>query len=353
MRPGTPLIRTITEAVSDAPYVAVMLSAQALQSSWVEEELKQAMSHEFHTKQIKVIPCLLEDCEVPLFLKDRLRCDFRKDDFKGVVELLSGLYPQKHIITIKIDPENPLRLDEEQLRSDLEHKFLYSTDIQELLFIFDVHMLAELDELWKSQETQKEEALIQRSIAKLLLPNLAFALTHAANLQQEYHGKSATTVDRILAVMRSCSFLVLRDFWKCVTKSTQLDDLTAISGSLVTKKLDEAGLTASKQEVAAKAFSCHISELLDLGLQGCDDVGGLQLWVPRVEIQGDTLRCLERKQFPLLPDSEISSYKWMKYFVPGIVWDRVWMCSRSGEYLSKVAKKFSVHKKDYVHVGFS
>ncbi len=353
MRPGTSLIRTITEAISDAPYVAVMLSAEALQSTWVEEELKQAMSHEFHTEQTKVIPCLLEDCEVPLLLKDKLRCDFRKDDFKGVVELLSGLHSKKHIITIKIDPENPLRLDEGQLRLDLEHIFQCSTGIQELICIFEVSLLAELDELWKSQETQAEEALAQRSIAKLLLPNLAFALTHAANLQQEYHGKSATTVDSILTGIQSCSFLVLRDFWKYVTMSTKLDELTAVSGNLVSKKLNEAGLTASKQEVIAKAFSCHISELLDLGLQGCNDVGGLQLWVPKVAIQKDTLRCMERKQFPLSPNSEIFRYSWMKYFVPGIVWDHVRMYSCRGEYLSKVAKKFSVHKEDYVHVGFS
>jgi hypothetical protein len=61
----------------------------ALKSKWVKEEINQALIEESKQKGIVILPILIDDCEVPPLLNDRIFADFRKDFQSGLKQILS------------------------------------------------------------------------------------------------------------------------------------------------------------------------------------------------------------------------------------------------------------------------
>lgn len=76
LKVGDSLIQKISEAIEKTEYVAVVLSHNSVASPWVQKELSIAMTQEIAGKKVKVLPILLEKCEIPEFLKDKLYADF-------------------------------------------------------------------------------------------------------------------------------------------------------------------------------------------------------------------------------------------------------------------------------------
>ena len=62
-----------------------------MKSRWVQKELEIALARQIADKHIKVIPCLLDDCEIPVFLEPIAYADFRHSFEHGLHELLSGI----------------------------------------------------------------------------------------------------------------------------------------------------------------------------------------------------------------------------------------------------------------------
>jgi hypothetical protein len=67
IEPGDSLIEKISEGLSDSSYLLVLLSSSSVKSNWVKRELEIALARQLKDKHIKVIPCLLEDCDIPVF----------------------------------------------------------------------------------------------------------------------------------------------------------------------------------------------------------------------------------------------------------------------------------------------
>ncbi len=110
---GDSLLDRISSAIENTDFVAAIISANSVQSSWVQSELQMAMSRELADRKVRVLPIVIEPCELPMFLKDKLYADFsRSDDFDapfarllralGVDLPLSELLP--NIKTIKPTP---------------------------------------------------------------------------------------------------------------------------------------------------------------------------------------------------------------------------------------------------------
>lgn len=79
---GDSLLAKIGTAIESADFVAVIISHNSVQSSWVQSELQMAMSRELADKKVRVLPILIEPCELPMFLRDKLYADFSKpEDF--------------------------------------------------------------------------------------------------------------------------------------------------------------------------------------------------------------------------------------------------------------------------------
>jgi len=96
---GDSLIDKISEGITEVDYVAVLLSKHSVSSEWVKREVNVALTHEISGKNVKILPLLLEKCEIPIFLTDRLYADFTAENQypKGLELILERIFPNKKI----------------------------------------------------------------------------------------------------------------------------------------------------------------------------------------------------------------------------------------------------------------
>ena len=91
IHPGDSLIEKISEGISESSYLLVLLSKTSVKSNWVKKELEIALARQIADKGIRVIPCLLEDCDIPVFLQAISYANFRFSFERGIEELLPAI----------------------------------------------------------------------------------------------------------------------------------------------------------------------------------------------------------------------------------------------------------------------
>jgi len=109
LKVGDSLMHKISEAVVQADYVAVILSHSSVSSSWVQKELGLAMIKEVEGRKVTVLPILIEKCEIPKFLKDKVHADFTDpQNFEvSFSKLLHDVGVSKPTVTVKPKPPSP------------------------------------------------------------------------------------------------------------------------------------------------------------------------------------------------------------------------------------------------------
>jgi len=86
--PGDILVAELAEALEQCAAVVVGISPESVASTWVLNEASLAIELSVESK-VRVIPCVLRDVKMPLFLANRVRVDFRNEsDFNGAVDSL-------------------------------------------------------------------------------------------------------------------------------------------------------------------------------------------------------------------------------------------------------------------------
>lgn len=90
---GDSLIEKIQENIDKSKFFAIVISKDIQNSTWVKNELKQAIEIEIREDKVKVLPIFLEKTEIPGFLRDKLYADFtgwptNKEQYKRSLELL-------------------------------------------------------------------------------------------------------------------------------------------------------------------------------------------------------------------------------------------------------------------------
>ncbi len=88
---GDSLIRKIDEGISTSSYLVIVLSANSVDSAWVQEELRAALMLQLDEKKTIVLPILLDDCRIPLFLREKNYADFRKDYLNSLRRLINAI----------------------------------------------------------------------------------------------------------------------------------------------------------------------------------------------------------------------------------------------------------------------
>ena len=90
---GDSLIEKIREGIDAVDYVGVVLSKISVASEWVKKEVDIAMNQEIKGKRVKVLPLLVEDCDLPGFLEGKMYADFRTEGFyrEGLVKIAKRL----------------------------------------------------------------------------------------------------------------------------------------------------------------------------------------------------------------------------------------------------------------------
>ncbi|MEK0337958.1 MAG: toll/interleukin-1 receptor domain-containing protein, partial [Nitrosopumilus sp.] len=55
----------IQKNIQNSDYVIVFLSSNSVDSKWVRQEIYEALYQELKNRELKLIPCLIDDCELP------------------------------------------------------------------------------------------------------------------------------------------------------------------------------------------------------------------------------------------------------------------------------------------------
>ncbi len=112
IRPGDFSAKAREVALKNCQAIALIISQEAISSGWVEEEYYSALSPD--KISIQIIPVILEEVELPGFLKSRTSIDFRDESLyaEKVRDLVWGITGTK--------PEQVLDLDSTDLSSPKE-----------------------------------------------------------------------------------------------------------------------------------------------------------------------------------------------------------------------------------------
>jgi hypothetical protein len=95
LKVGDSIIDRIAEAVATAASVVAIVSSSSVASAWVRKELSLAMTREIHSRAVKVLPAVIDECDVPASISDKLYADFRRNYFWGLTKLLEALDPRE------------------------------------------------------------------------------------------------------------------------------------------------------------------------------------------------------------------------------------------------------------------
>lgn len=86
---GDSLIGKIREGLDSVDFVAVVLSKTSINSEWVKKEIEIASNREIEEKKVVVLPIVIENVELPGFLKGKFYGDFSdKKDYEEKLQLL-------------------------------------------------------------------------------------------------------------------------------------------------------------------------------------------------------------------------------------------------------------------------
>lgn len=89
--PGESIYEKVQEAFSTATVILAILSKNSVASVWCKKEISSGMTREMDEGRVVVVPILLEDCDIPFFLKDKSYADFRVDFDKGISSLMTAI----------------------------------------------------------------------------------------------------------------------------------------------------------------------------------------------------------------------------------------------------------------------
>lgn len=88
---GDSILSKIQEAIEESSALLVVLSKASVESEWCKKELNSGLMRELEEKKVIVLPVLLEDCKIPLFLKEKKYADFRSSFDSGLSLVVDAL----------------------------------------------------------------------------------------------------------------------------------------------------------------------------------------------------------------------------------------------------------------------
>jgi hypothetical protein len=88
---GDSLFEKIQAAIEGASALLVILSKASVASDWCKKDFDGGFLRELEGRKILVLPVLLDDCEITLFVRSKLYADFRKNFDDGLETILDGV----------------------------------------------------------------------------------------------------------------------------------------------------------------------------------------------------------------------------------------------------------------------
>ena len=102
IKAGESLTGKIGEGIMNSDIFIILLSPDSVNSKWVQEELKIGLHRRINEDNFKVIPILVEDCNIPPFLLDYLYINWQGNEETNIESLLQAIFevstkPKVHV----------------------------------------------------------------------------------------------------------------------------------------------------------------------------------------------------------------------------------------------------------------
>jgi len=88
---GDSIVTKIQAAIQEASALIVVLSEASVASEWCKKEINAGLVRELEERRVVVLPVLLEDCEIPLFVREKMYADFRTNCDEGLRQVLEAI----------------------------------------------------------------------------------------------------------------------------------------------------------------------------------------------------------------------------------------------------------------------
>lgn len=179
LKAGDSIINKVQEAVEGSSALLIMLSKASVESEWCKKELTAGLFRELDEKRVVTIPVMLEDCKVPIFLRDKMYADFRTDFDSGMYTLLESVSQFSNSDQSRLEnAEGYLdwSCDYGMIEEDyfVNYVLVQSSNKQEMSFVTEI--LCIYDEVFTRRQMQYENAgigWIGRTTNALLLMDFA------------------------------------------------------------------------------------------------------------------------------------------------------------------------------------
>jgi hypothetical protein len=89
---GDSIRQKVEDGIKAADWLIILLSEASVQSKWVKQELDMAFVRELEERNIFILPAVIDSCEIPLSLRQKLYADFRTDYKEGLEKLIHRLH---------------------------------------------------------------------------------------------------------------------------------------------------------------------------------------------------------------------------------------------------------------------
>jgi len=90
---GDSIVDKIFEGLEASDTLVIVLSQVSVSSRWVKEELSTAVMRRISENNIRILPALIESCDIPTPLKHIRYADFRGNREDGLFDLLEAIMP--------------------------------------------------------------------------------------------------------------------------------------------------------------------------------------------------------------------------------------------------------------------
>lgn len=372
MRPGDSLWEKISRGMKKSDYLAVILSPDSVKSNWVKKEVKIALGKESKVKRFKVIPVILRECKIASYLEGKIWADFRQSYSNGFAELLRGICRDKEIITYKID-RNLFAPDFKAIEQATS--LGNSVPPKDFLFVYeDNDFLNELDKIWWTDDELdsiiKADAIRQvfkvdisgnKRAIPLLIENYKLILPKYIQIAVNYLGRHVTVCD---LVAESVGMLTKKMFFSISMKMQHYGDkerikaMNSVNGENLLSEIEKAkSIETSGSGLEAYIYGCNPENMLYLGFGGKgsheeNTIFDVTVRVPSEAISHSTKQSLDMRMYPLLPDLEIFSINWVKYFMPEIAFHHILNASYTSQVITRNVHRVGLKKSDYFHFGY-
>jgi hypothetical protein len=156
---GDSLIEKIQEGIDKAEFFGAIISHNSVKSEWVKKELDVAMNKEIEGRRVKVLPLLIDECEIPGFLRGKLYADFR--NMKGYDATLEMVLRKLGISSHQMNKRKNLQFIRDAMLLRADEGFFSGLMFQRLLSsVFKLPEYIDYEDMLKIYTFDEQSSLI-------------------------------------------------------------------------------------------------------------------------------------------------------------------------------------------------